>query len=67
MTRHELRSAISAALNEPGVQHINSDAFWAACDKHGIEGSDLADAISERGLQAKEDREYDHWGAYDRH
>jgi hypothetical protein len=61
MTYRELQTRISAALEEPGVKQINSAAFYAACDKHGIEAGDLEDAIRDTEFQAREDRDYNHW------
>jgi len=58
MTYLETRAAVSRALEEPGVEHVNSDAFFAACDKWDIEPGDLEDALFECGVQEAEDRRH---------
>ena len=62
----ELEEKIGLALEDSeGVWVVNSPAFFAACDKYGIEPGYLADAIGEVACQEAEDRAHDHWGVYD--
>ena len=65
--------SVQAAL-EDAFAHPNhkdnffttSDDFIKICDQHDVDPGDVAEIMHEVKIQQQDERNYDHWGKYDR-